>query len=742
MQELCRSSASISARRRRRRRLGTAQAQVWMERMDKRSRRNPQKSIQELRTVPAAMLSQWRERFRNLPRVRCPRPGCWLEFPSLYGLKYHYQRCQGVTLTDCSESTDACLRKPQSWSHPGWSPVVPPRLGSYPPEPSVVKGGGRKRSAEALTQILGASKVTKVQVMSHLSQNGEQVPRTPAGGQTPGSSSSSDTSSWTSGSSDSESDSLSPLPQDEEEEEEEEDEPEQEDEAEAERARHRRKQKTPKKFTGEQPTLTGTFGLKGLNHLEDKLKSRRMAEGNGFIQRCTRREAPVLHSRHPEAQRRPSPAEQTTPEGSTKRPVLGPQSPQSPQKQHTEVCQKLQDTVQCPQCHQQFRSRAGLEFHTMTEHDEKSYSGRKEVAEVRMPLFQCQHCSKTYRSKAGREYHLRSAHCVTTGVTQKLMKPQEVEEKQQQEAQEDDGSDEDEHQECGSREEEEEEQPEGGRREEEALWKAGQCEQEMHLEQGLGQEDTQSTPGEQEDFGRTPSGRVRRRSAQVAVFHLQEIAEDELASSWEGRRHRRDDLVPDSRKLNYTRPQPLTLSPGTTERWRAELKEKGFICCPNSGCGAVYSSAAGLKAHLASCEKGGGAVGRYTCLLCQKEFGSESGVKYHISKTHSQNWFRTANRPTPSSRPREPSAGLKGAPESSTARKKRGRKPREQPAGGDVEPETGSAAPETVVTEDAALPTAPLTPDAPGEGDHFAPYRDTNSAVKRRGKPKKIAPPI
>lgn len=29
-------------------------------------------------------------------------------------------------------------------------------------------------------------------------------------------------------------------------------------------------------------------------------------------------------------------------------------------------------------------------------------------------------------------------------------------------------------------------------------------------------------------------------------------------------------------------------------------------------------------------------MGKYTCLLCQKEFSSESGVKYHICKTHSQ----------------------------------------------------------------------------------------------------------
>lgn len=52
-----------------------------------------------------------------------------------------------------------------------------------------------------------------------------------------------------------------------------------------------------------------------------------------------------------------------------------------------------------------------------------------------------------------------------------------------------------------------------------------------------------------EDFERTPSGRVRRRSAQVAVFHLQEIAEDELAKEWGTKRRIKDDLVPDSKRV-------------------------------------------------------------------------------------------------------------------------------------------------------------------------------------------------
>lgn len=48
---------------------------------------------------------------------------------------------------------------------------------------------------------------------------------------------------------------------------------------------------------------------------------------------------------------------------------------------------------------------------------------------------------------------------------------------------------------------------------------------------------------------RTPSGRVRRHSAQVAVFHLQEIAEDELAKDWGTKRRIKDDLVPDIKRV-------------------------------------------------------------------------------------------------------------------------------------------------------------------------------------------------
>uniref|UniRef100_A0A8C4Q5H2 C2H2-type domain-containing protein n=1 Tax=Eptatretus burgeri TaxID=7764 RepID=A0A8C4Q5H2_EPTBU len=76
----------------------------------------------------------------------------------------------------------------------------------------------------------------------------------------------------------------------------------------------------------------------------------------------------------------------------------------------------------------------------------------------------------------------------------------------------------------------------------------------------------------------------------------------------------------------------------------------------SQGCSATYTSVSGLKAHLGSCDKGKYAGSKYTCLLCNKQFGSESGVKYHITHTHGQNWFKEmTNKPKKSTERAAPS---------------------------------------------------------------------------------------
>uniref|UniRef100_A0A3B5LJ85 Zinc finger protein 512B n=1 Tax=Xiphophorus couchianus TaxID=32473 RepID=A0A3B5LJ85_9TELE len=263
-----------------------------------------------------------------------------------------------------------------------------------------------------------------------------------------------------------------------------------------ERMRHRRKQKTPKKFTGEQPSISGTFGLKGMTKVEEKLKAGRVKrpEGCGFSD---------------EPQRRPSSAQSSKKDLPASHLCSGGVSDTQWQrtisergevvcptcsivtrktihglKKHMEICQKG--------CSAHFSSLMGYQYH-------QQRCGR-EFSDDERPVFLCQHCGKSYRSKAGRDYHIRTEHppTITTervsGSLRGLMKYCRKERKQSKE-------------------------------------KAAQIKN-----QG-------------EDFERTPSGRVRRQSAQVAVFHLQEIAEDELAKDWGTKRRIKDDLVPDSKRF-------------------------------------------------------------------------------------------------------------------------------------------------------------------------------------------------
>ncbi|XP_072535975.1 zinc finger protein 512 [Salminus brasiliensis] len=134
------------------------------------------------------------------------------------------------------------------------------------------------------------------------------------------------------------------------------------------------------------------------------------------------------------------------------------------------------------------------------------------------------------------------------------------------------------------------------------------------------------------------SGRVKRLSAQVAIFHLREIANEELLKEWPKRKVQRD-LVPDDRKLRYSRPGLPSFSQEVLRKWKNEVKLQRKVQCPNKGCGCYYTSVSGLKAHLGLCTLGDFHTGKYKCLICKKEFNSESGVKYHINSVHSQDWF-------------------------------------------------------------------------------------------------------
>ncbi|XP_037628734.1 zinc finger protein 512B isoform X5 [Sebastes umbrosus] len=734
----------------------------------------PKAEVQELRSIPATVAEK---------------------------LSHGCPYCEAVF------ATKVRLQKHKLWNHPDRVSMEPkdeqPKLQKTP-----VKSNTKKRPMENSPPSPVFFKVKKIHEVSTPSQNGElahqkserkqhsQPPQQiqPSQPVQPQSQESQSTSSDAEGS-ESDGDSLPPSFPDED----------------PERMRHKpgRKQKTPKKFTGEQPSISGTFGLKGMTKVEEKLKAGRAkrSEGSGFSEEPQRRPTSSQSSKKDPA---------TTSSGAdtqwqraihergevvcptcsivTRKTIHG-------LKKHMEICQKLQDALKCQQCHKQFRSKAGLNYHTMAEHSTKpsgseGQTGDKheererlrrvlkqmgrikcpsegcsahfsslmgyqyhqkrcggEFSDVEKPVFLCQHCGKSYRSKAGRDYHVRTEHSPTITTTtmtattatnnnnnnKDIITDTNNNTGKERVASEESPSLGKKEQSQPEKKDWQEKAPSGQPKEKEREARDKDREKEKEKESERVKVKPTQNVSQGDDFERTPSGRVRRRSAQVAVFHLQEIAEDELAKDWGTKRRIKDDLVPDSKRLNYTRPGLPNFSQELLETWKNQVKEKGFICCTNENCEAVYSSVSGLKAHFANCSQGGGELGKYTCLICQKEFSSESGVKYHISKTHSQNWFRAAaSQVASSTKSKAPeNNGIKAEVRNgATPGKKRGRKPKERPPV-DAPLQTKTETPSTTQnsTPDVTPSQSPtLIPD-PTDSANSGQNRQPILSTARRSKP-------
>uniref|UniRef100_A0A8C3JFM9 Zinc finger protein 512B n=1 Tax=Calidris pygmaea TaxID=425635 RepID=A0A8C3JFM9_9CHAR len=398
-----------------------------------RKKGRPKAENQALKDIPLPLMNQWKDEFKAHSRVKCPNSGCWLEFPSIYGLKYHYQRCQGGAISEkltysCSYCEAAFTSKTQLEKHRLWNhldrPVPTSKAENKVPK-AIGKSSGKKRAAEssACPTIHPKQAKTEKAVAQDHAENGEcpaesreskefQIAAAEAmAAATPTAKSSSGKDTVQQGGSQA---SLQ--------------------EEDPERMKHRRKQKTPKKFTGEQPSISGTFGLKGLVKAEDKAKAHRAKKLEGSTNTEELKKKPPgagvkketavhLPAANPEDQWQREISEKgevSCPTCSviTRKTVVG-------LKKHMDVCQKLQDALKCQHCKKQFKSKAGLNYHTMAEHVSKGCVANfsslmgyqyhqkrcgKQLAEADKPVFSCPHCAKKYKSKAGHDYHVRSEH--------------------------------------------------------------------------------------------------------------------------------------------------------------------------------------------------------------------------------------------------------------------------------------------------------------------------------------------
>uniref|UniRef100_A0A8C3UD70 Zinc finger protein 512 n=1 Tax=Catharus ustulatus TaxID=91951 RepID=A0A8C3UD70_CATUS len=226
---------------------------------------------------------------------------------------------------------------------------------------------------------------------------------------------------------------------------------------------------------------------------------------------------------------------------------------------------------------------------------------KKHMVNCRKEMFTCDHCGKQLKSSAGMKYHVMADH-----NNQPVVKEgEELDEQLERE------------------------------RLRKVLKRMGKlkCTREVTFLHEERTENLKEIKREQNN-----PGRVQRRSAKVAIYYLHELAGEELAKEWPKRKVLQD-LIPDDRKLKYTRPGLPTFSQDVLCKWKTEIKMYRRVHCPNQGCESVYGSVSGLKSHLGTCTSGDFVAGKYKCLLCEKEFISESGVKYHINSVHAEDWF-------------------------------------------------------------------------------------------------------
>nr|XP_046186507.1 zinc finger protein 512B-like [Oncorhynchus gorbuscha] len=125
-----------------------------------------------------------------------------------------------------------------------------------------------------------------------------------------------------------------------------------------------------------------------MNKVEEKLKAGRVkrSEGGLFSEEPQRKNPGPASRRDPPPLTSGTPAEAQWQHAISERgEVLCPtcsivtRKTVSGLKKHMEICQKLQDALKCQECHKQFRSKAGLNYHTMAEHSSKVHTGTREV---------------------------------------------------------------------------------------------------------------------------------------------------------------------------------------------------------------------------------------------------------------------------------------------------------------------------------------------------------------------------
>lgn len=95
------------------------------------------------------------------------------------------------------------------------------------------------------------------------------------------------------------------------------------------------------------------------------------------------------------------------------------------------------------------------------------------------------------------------------------------------------------------------------------------------------------------------------------------------------------DVVEDPRQF-YSVPAFPEIDEKLLSSWKKNAQKRVNTACPHPGCAETYISIPGIRQHYYNCPLGPFSKPKFKCLICERLYGTEPGVRYHVKRYHSK----------------------------------------------------------------------------------------------------------